>query len=194
MVASKFYMISSMIFIIAYLGLIFFLLIFLFFMSLYTAFLIYSSFKGSPYVATRKKVIKEILEMANLKKGKVFYELGSGDGRVNRLAVKNWQVKAVGVDINPLLVFWSNFLAKLQKLDKNCQFIRKNIFDINYSKADYLYIFLMPDLIKKLTPKLKKELKKTCLIISHGFKIEDKGIKLIKVKEGKPFNTYYYRI
>jgi len=85
-------------------------------------------------------------------------------------------------------------LAKLQKLDKNCQFIRKNIFDINYSKADYLYIFLMPDLIKKLTPKLKKELKKTCLIISHGFKIEDKGIKLIKVKEGKPFNTYYYRI
>ena len=143
-------------------------------------------------MATRKKVIMTILKEAKLKKGKIVYELGSGDGRVSRLAVKNWQVKAVGVDINPLLVFWANFLAKLEKIDNRCQFVRKNIFDVDYSKADYLYLFLMPDLISKLIPKLKKELKKNCLIISHGFKIEE--MKLIKTLDTRPFKTYYYKI
>jgi len=42
---------------------------------------------GSPYVATRKKRIEEILKEVELKKGKLFIELGSGDGRIVRTAV-----------------------------------------------------------------------------------------------------------
>ncbi|MBI5127152.1 methyltransferase domain-containing protein [Candidatus Roizmanbacteria bacterium] len=162
-------------------------------MSVYTLSLIYSSIKGSPYVATRKKRVEEILKDANLKKGEIFYELGSGDGRISRLAAKKYGVRSVGIDVNPILVFWSNFLTKMHGLD-DCKFIKMNIFDFDFSKADYLYIFLMPVLIDKLIPKLKKELKKGTLIISHGFKVKDKKIKLVKTTEAKMFNTYYYRI
>lgn len=183
-----------MIILIGYILLVFLLLIFLMTVSIYTLFLLYSSFKGSPYVPTRKKVIENILKEANLKKGKLFYELGSGDGRVSRLAVKEYQVRATGIDINPLLVFWSNLLDKWQKIDRHCRFIKKNIFAIDYSQADYLYLFLMPELITKLIPKLREDLKKGCLIISHAFKVEDKKFKLVKTLEGKPFRTYYYKI
>ncbi len=182
-----------MVALIAYLILLFALLLFLIFMSVYSALLIYSSVMGSPYVATRNKVIAEMLSMADLKKGKLLMELGSGDGRVSMLAGKLYGVKAVGFDVNPLLVFWSNYLAKMRHL-KNCHFEQKNIFDADYSKADYLYIFLMPDLIKKLIPKLKKELKKGSVIISHGFKVEDRKIKLYKTRESHSFNTYYYKL
>jgi len=44
-------------------------------------------------------------------------------------------MKSIGIDVNPLLVGWSNFLVKTGKL-KNCRFIRENIFAFNYAKAD----------------------------------------------------------
>ena len=43
-----------------------------------------SWFAGSdaPYVPTRMEHIRKVLKVAGVKKGKKFYELGSGDGRV----------------------------------------------------------------------------------------------------------------
>ena len=43
-----------------------------------------SWFAGSdaPYIPTKMDQIKKVLKLAGVKKGKRFYELGSGDGRV----------------------------------------------------------------------------------------------------------------
>lgn len=172
-----------------YLAIIFSIFVFLIFMSLYTFFLIYSSVKGSPYVPTKSKKILEILKYAYLKKGKLFIELGSGDGRIVRWAVKEYHVKGIGVDINPLLIFWSKILG-----GKNVKFEVKNIFDTDLKKADYIYLFLMPKLIEKLTFKMEKELKKGSIVISHGFPIKGWEKKLYKKLEGNPFSTYYYKI
>ncbi len=171
-----------------YLAIIFFILIFLIFMSLYTLFLIYSSFMGSPYVPTKSKKVLEILKHAHLKKGKLFVELGSGDGRIVRWAVKKYHVKGLGVDINPLLVFWSKILG-----GKNIEFKVENIFDTDLKKADYVYLFLMPKLIEKLVIKMKKELKKGAIVISHGFPIKGWEKKLYKKLNDNPFPTYYYK-
>lgn len=157
-------------------------------MSIYTLSLIYSSIKGSPYVATRNKRIIEILENAGLKKGKLFVELGSGDGRMVRTAVKEYDVLGIGVDVNPLLIFWAKILGH-----KNIDFKVENIFDTNLSKADYVYIFLMPKLIEELTLKMEKELKKGTIVISHGFPILTWKKKLFKTLKKVPFPTYYYR-
>lgn len=173
---------------ILYLLVLFLLLLFLITISVYTSSLIYSSFKGSPYVATRSTKIFEILKDANLQKGKLFVELGSGDGRMVRTAVKNFGVKGIGIDINPLLIFWANILG-----NKNIEFKVKNIFNVNLEEADYIYIFLMPDLIKKLTFKMDKELKKGAVVISHGFPITSWKKKLYKTIKSVPFPTYFYK-
>jgi len=161
--------------------------------SILTASFIYSSLKGSPYVPTRQKEIDKILKYAKLKPGQIFYELGCGDGRVARRAAQLYKVKSSGVDVNPILVKYANFLAKFYKI-KNCRFIKQDIFATNLRQADILYLFLMPKLISSLVPKMEKELKAKTVIISHGFQIVEWKNKLYKKIEGKPFWSYYYRI
>lgn len=177
-----------------YLGLLVIELLFAISFCIYTFSLLFSSFMGSPYVPTKNKEIDEILKQAHLKKNQLFMELGSGDGRVVRRAVQQYGVKGIGVDINALLVSFSRVKTKFSKI-RNISFYAKNIMDVDLRNADVLYLFLMPELIKKLTPKLEKELKTGTLIISHGFKIEAwQGKYLTDTISHVPFPTYYYRI
>src|SRR5690606_17589364 len=84
-----------------YLVTVIFVLLLLMSLSIYTIFLIYSWLKGAPYVATENDELREMFEKAGLKEGMVFIELGCGDGRVTRKAVRSYKVKGIGVDINP---------------------------------------------------------------------------------------------
>ncbi|MBI4226151.1 methyltransferase domain-containing protein [Candidatus Roizmanbacteria bacterium] len=159
--------------------------------SIVTFSFIYSSLKGSPYVPTKKKEIDYILKNANLNPDLNFLELGCGDGRVSRQAAMRYKVKALGVDINPLLVWYSRLISKLDGV-ANTKFITKNIFDTDLSHADVLYLFLMPKLIELIVPKLERELKKDATVISHGFKIVKWQNRLRKKIDHKPFPTYFY--
>jgi len=162
--------------------------------SLFGVGLLFSAFKGAPYVPTSKKQLETILKNIDFKKGRRLVELGSGDGRMIRYAVKKYGISGVGIEINPLLVWWSRFLSLRDGTDKKISFMRKNVFDYSLKNTDYLYIFLMPELIVKLLPKFKKELKKGVIIISHGFKIVGFEKKLIHQEPDKTFSTYYYKI
>ena len=148
---------------------------------------------GSPYVPTRNKVILDILKEVKFKRNYLFVELGSGDARIVRTAVKKYHLKGLAVDINGLITLWAKILSKFDKTNKNIIFKTENIFDTDLKKADYLYLFLMPDLLKKLVPKFDKELKKGAITISHGFPIKEYKKKLIKQVDRRPFPTYYYK-
>lgn len=177
-----------------YLFFLLILLIFLVSFSIYSLFLIYSSLKGSPFVPTEDKKINQILALAGLKKNQVFYDLGCGDGRVVIEAVKNFKVKGIGIDINPLLIKIAKLKSKIKKIpSEKINFLCQDILKTNLKNGDYIYLFLMPKLIERLKPKLAK-LKKGTIIISHGFKIENWESKLIKEKKDRPFSTYYYQI
>lgn len=168
-------------------------LIIVFSICLYLISLIYSSLKGAPYVPTSNKLISDILLKASMQPEKIFIELGCGDGRIVRRAVREYYVKGIGVDINRLLTINSQIQAKISGL-KNIIFKTNNIFDISLNTADYLYIFLMPKLIEKLKPKMEHELKSGALVISHGFEVNGWKSRLINQIPTKPFPTYYYKI
>ena len=59
--------------------------------------------KLAPYVASPARVVDRMLEMANIRPGETFYDLGCGDGRILIAAVQKYKVKAVGVEISPKL-------------------------------------------------------------------------------------------
>lgn len=160
--------------------------------SIYTISLIYSNLKGSPYVPTRNKEIDIILEGANLKRKMLFIELGCGDARTARRAALKYGVKAVAIDVNPLLIWIARVWSKIQKVP-NITFKIQNILVTNLTKADVVYLFLMPKLIQMLEPRFVEELKPEAVIISHGFMLESKTFKLTKKIERRPFSTYYYR-
>ena len=54
-----------------------------------------------PYVPTPQEVVDRMLELAQVKKGDVVYDLGSGDGRIVVTAAKKYGVKAIGFEIDP---------------------------------------------------------------------------------------------
>jgi hypothetical protein len=163
-------------------------------MSAYGLSLIYSSLMGSPYVATRSKVVLEILKEVKFRKNSLFVELGSGDARMIRTAVKKYHLKGLAVDVNGLINLWGKILSKFDKTNNEIVFKTENIFNVDLTKADYLYLFLMPDLLKKLIPKFDRELKKNTIIISHGFPLGEYKNKLIKKVDRRPFPTYYYKV
>lgn len=171
---------------------IFFLFIFLASVSFYLIIDIIAHIIGGPYVPTKKKEIDTILKNANLRKGQIFYELGSGDGRVVCTAAKRYKVKGFGFEINPLLVLYAQIQARIKGIN-NVSFKQKNFFNLNLKKADVIFVFLMPKSLKKLKEKFNAECKNNVLIISHGFKIKSWGKYLIKTIQHQPFPTYYYR-
>jgi len=165
----------------------------LFVVAAYGVALVYSSFAGAPYVPTSSKRIADILAWAKLKKKSTFIELGSGDGRIVRMAVAKYGVQGIGIDINPALTFLARIIARHHKLS-GISFLTQNVFASELSQADTIYLFLMPQLITKLIPKFKKELKKGTLIISHGFKLEGWNLPILHKIETEPFSTYFYRV
>lgn len=169
------------------------LFIFLLLLDFYLISLLISSFFGAPYVPTDKKILNKILSKLPLKKNRVFIELGCGDGRVVKYAVEKYQVKGIGIDINPYLILILKIINKL-KGSNNPQFIYQDVFKTKLNRASYIYIFLMPNMLNKLKEKFQEELNKGTLIISHGFKIPQWEDKLIDRLKGGKFNTYYYRI
>lgn len=131
-----------------------------------------SWFAGSdaPYVATIVDT-KKILKLAGVKKGKKFYELGSGDGRVVIEAAK-LGANAIGIEQSLLRILYSRFKARKLRshlTSGNVEFHHENIFSKNYEDADIIFLFLLPKGILKLEEKLKKELKKGAIVITQTF-------------------------
>lgn len=148
---------------------------------------------GAPFVPTSGKLIGFILKKAKLKKGQVFVELGSGDGRIVRSAVVLYGVRGIGIEFHPLLYLYSKLVSKIQKI-KKIEFRRGDFFKSDLREANVIFTFLLPKTLKKLRTKFENECKKGTLIISHGFRIEGWEKKLVDKIEGDPFPTYYYRI
>jgi len=159
--------------------------------AIFTIFLIYSSLCGSSYVPTSMKEVDKIFKIAYLKKNQVFLDLGCGDGRIVRYAVKNFQVKGIGTEINMALIYWARLLSWMSKLNIDYRF--SNMVKDSLPKADIIYLFLMPNLIEKIADKLLTQLNQDTLIISHGFKINKLSKFLYKTIDGKPFLTYLYK-
>ena len=120
---------------------------------------------------TPNEVVDKMLEMADVRKGEIVYDLGCGDGRIPVRAAVKYGVKAFGWDINPVRVKES--LENVEKHNvKNLVTIAEgDIFQLDLSKADVITLYLLPQLNVKLIPQLEK-LKPGCRIVSHDFNME----------------------
>ena len=126
-----------------------------------------SWFAGSdaPYVPTKMDKIREVLKLAGVKKGKKFYELGSGDGRVVYEAA-GLGADSIGIEQSLIRVLYSRYGGRNLKKVK---FLHGNIFAKKYTDADVIYTYLLPKGVKRLEEKLKKELKKNSVVITQTY-------------------------
>ena len=121
------------------------------------------------YVPTPYEVVDEMLRLANVKKGDVLYDLGSGDGRIPVTAAKRFGVRAVGIDIDPQRIKEATENAKKNGVSKLVTFRQEDLFKTDFKEATVVTLYLLPDLNVKLRPRLLNELKPGTRIVSHQF-------------------------
>ena len=150
----------------------------------------------APFVATPTSVVRQMLILADLKPGEVLYDLGSGDGRAVIMAAKDFGATSVGVELRDDLA--KRALDSIQELDlaEKTRIIQKDIFTVNLSAANVVFLYLTTSANEKIKPKLEAELESGTRVVSHDYEIL--GWKPLKVdtfcenpKLGYPSHTIY---
>jgi len=127
----------------------------------------------SRYQPTRRLVVKAMLELAQVKKEDVVFDLGCGDGRIVIAAAKDYGARGVGIDIDPACVKEARENARLAGVDDKTEFIVADIFDSDLRRATVVTLFLQPWVNEKLRPKLLRELKPGSRIVSNQHDMGD---------------------
>ncbi len=130
------------------------------------------------YVPTPTDVVDRMLELANVQKDDMLYDLGCGDGRIVVTAAKRFGCKAVGYDIDPKRVKESLENVAKNNVGHLVTIEQKDIFTLDLSNANVITLYLLPSLNVKLIPQLKK-LKAGSRVVSHDFRM--RGVKPDKV-------------
>jgi tRNA G37 N-methylase Trm5 len=120
------------------------------------------------YVPTPQPVVDKMLELAEVKKGDIVYDLGCGDGRIVVTAAKKYGVKAIGFDINPERIKEALENVKANGVEKLVTIKQADIFTLDLREASVVTLYLLPSLNVKLMPQLAK-LKPGARIVSHDF-------------------------
>lgn len=123
------------------------------------------------FVPTPQDVVEDMLRLANVRKGDVLYDLGSGDGRIAITAAKKYGIKATGIDIDPERIREAKENARKAGVTDLVQFRQEDLFQANFRDATVVTLYLLPDLNVKLRPKLWNELKPGTRIVSHQFEM-----------------------
>jgi SAM-dependent methyltransferase len=129
--------------------------------------------KEVPYVPTPPAVVDAMLDLAGVKKGDVLYDLGSGDGRIVIAAARRFGVRGVGIDIDPARIREANDNAKAAGVEHLVEFRQQNLFDVDLAPASVVTLYLLPDVNRRLRPKLLREVRPGTRVVSHAFDMDD---------------------
>jgi SAM-dependent methyltransferase len=139
------------------------------------------------FVPTPQGVVDKMLELAEVKKGDVVYDLGCGDGRIVVTAAKKFGVKATGFDVDPQRIKESTANVKKNEVGDLVTIKKQDIFTLDLAPASVVTLYLLPDLNVKLIPQLEK-MKPGSRIVSHDFAM--RGVKPDKTITIRAKNDY----
>ena len=151
-----------------------------------------------PFVPTPIGVVDKMLELAEVKKGDVIYDLGSGDGRIVIRAAKKYGVRAVGIEMDQILLdkAWKD--AKAAGVSHLVEFRAEDALQTNLSRATVVTLYMLPWFNEKIKPNLKKYLKPGARIVAHDFGIEgwqpDKTEKLSNPEKKAGGYVHYHTL
>lgn len=127
---------------------------------------------GAPYVPTKQKDLENIFTMLQLKKGVKVVDLGSGDGRVVKLAAQRG-LRALGYELNPFLVLISRYRVRNFK---HAHIKLADYWSADLSDCRLVFIFSAQPYMNRLTKKLNNELKRGSQVVSYGFHLPGRKI------------------
>jgi protein-L-isoaspartate O-methyltransferase len=149
------------------------------------------------FVPTPMEVVERMLELAEVTADDVVYDLGSGDGRIVILAARRYGARAVGVEIDPVLVWFSRRDAKQARVDHLVTFLHQDALDVDISPATVVTLYLTPQANLLLRPVLQRQLRPGARVVSHAHDMGDWApdrVERIRSKGGDEHTLFLWRI
>jgi tRNA A58 N-methylase Trm61 len=150
----------------------------------------------APFVPSPQTVVEYMLKLADLKAGEVLFDMGSGDGRTVIMAAKTFGARGVGIELREDLAKKAMSQIHENGLDDRVTIMNTDMFTVNLTSADVVYLYLTTSANEKIKPKLESDLKKGARIVSHDYEII--GWRPMKVENfcenptlGYPSHTIY---
>jgi precorrin-6B methylase 2 len=126
-----------------------------------------------PFVPTPQPVVNKMLELANVGRNDVLYDLGSGDGRLVITAARQRGATGIGIDLDPQRVAEAKANAKKAKVEDKVKFMVGDLFKADLSDATVVTLYLLNSVNRQLRPQLWKQLKVGTRVVSHAFDMGD---------------------
>jgi hypothetical protein len=123
----------------------------------------------SPYVPTPQVVVDKMLEMGRVGPQDYVVDLGSGDGRIVITAASEFGASGFGVDIDWRLVELANKLATKAGVADRAKFYERDLFETDLSRATVVTLYLLPEVVLMLRPRLLEMLQPGTRIVSHDY-------------------------
>ena len=123
------------------------------------------------FLGTDPAVVSAMLALAKVTKRDVVYDLGCGDGRIVIAAAKKYGARGVGIDIDPARIVEANAAARAAGVTDRVSFHVGDIFDpaVKIGDATVVALFLLPELNRRLRPRLWNELVPGTRVVSNSF-------------------------
>ena len=151
-----------------------------------------------PFVPTPIEVVDKMLEMADVKKDDVVYDLGSGDGRVVIRAAKKYGASGVGIEMDQTLLDKARKSAEAEGVSHLVDFRAEDALKTDLSPATVVTLYMLPWFNQAMKPNFRKYLKTGSRIVAHDFGIEgwqpDKMEKLPEPEKKAGGYVHYHSI
>jgi SAM-dependent methyltransferase len=135
------------------------------------------------WVPTPQALVDKMLDIAKVTLKDYVIDLGSGDGRTVITAAKRGS-KALGIEYNPDMVELSKRNAAKEGVSDKASFVKADLFESDFSQAQVITMFLLPDINIRLRPKIL-DLKPGTRIVSNSFTMgEWSADDTVNVKDG----------
>jgi Methyltransferase domain len=126
-----------------------------------------------PYVQTPPLLVRRMLQLAEVTRRDVLWDLGSGDGRIVIAAAKDFGAQGVGYEIDPALVRESRERARKAGVIQRTQFVEKDLFALAFSRPSVVTLYLLPEFNMKLRPLLLAQMRPGSRVVSHEWDMGD---------------------
>lgn len=150
----------------------------------------------APFWRTKLGIARVMCKLAGVNNKTIVYDLGCGTGTAIVTAAKEFNAPVLGIEIDPLRFVISWFNIRKNHVEDKVSLVRDNFFNINLKEADIFFIYLIPNALKRLTPKFLKEVKKGAIFVSYIYEmpVELFNKRLNLIKHDKVNNIFVYKM
>jgi SAM-dependent methyltransferase len=124
--------------------------------------------KDVMWIPTPPELVDKMLTMAKVTPQDRVYDLGAGDGIIAIAAAQKFKANAVGIEFNPNMAEFARRKVAEAGVQDKVRIITGDIFKEDFSSANVVTMYLLPELNLQLRPKIL-QMKPGTRVVAHAF-------------------------